>query len=151
MIPTADDLASRPDVKAIRDMLLNHGGTEIDVPGEWLRDEDCLWRVWMRPVLDRGCLMGDRVEEHFMAKQDCHKNSATLFLEGQVDAFVTGFGLHPNGIWYFHSWGIRNENGEVVIETVGELFDKYVGPTYTGNEGTERVKGLLSTVTMGGF
>ena len=151
MIPTAQDLACRPDVKAIRDMLLRYGGTEIDIPREWLRDEDCLWRVWMQPVLDCGYLMGDRVEQHFMAKQHCHKNSATLFLEGQVDAFGTGFGLHPNGIRYFHSWGIKNDNGEVVIETGAEPFDKYVGPAYTGNEGKERAKGLLATVTMEGF
>lgn len=151
MIPTPEHLANRPDVKTIRDFLLSYGGKDVDVPDEWLRHEDCLWRVWMQPVLDRGCPMDCCVEEHFMAKQQCHKNSATLFLEGKVDAFATGFGLHPNGIWYFHSWGIKNDGREVIVETVGERFVQYVGAAYIGDEGIERAEGLLATVTMEGF
>jgi len=137
-------------VKAIRDLLLAHGGDEVDLPDEWLGHEDCLWQVWMAPLVDRGCINGPRIEQDFIAKQQCHKNSATLFLQGRVDAFGTGFGLHADKLWYFHSWGIRNNDGEVIIETVGEAFKKYFGAVYTGEEGKERAEGLLATVTMNG-
>jgi hypothetical protein len=51
--------------------------------------------------------MGPGAEHETMEVKHCHKNATTLFLTERVDSFVTGFALHADKVWYFHSWGIR--------------------------------------------
>jgi hypothetical protein len=82
-----------------------------------------------------------------MEPRECHKNAATLFLNQEVDSFATGFALDPDKVWYFHSWGIRNADHPVLVETVGQRFDRYFGAEYSGEVGKKRAEGLLSTVT----
>lgn len=147
MRPTEEMLASRPDVKAIKDLVLRHGGKDIDVPREWLDHVESIWAIWMSPLHTEGrCLEGD-VEERKMEPSQCHKNATTLFLNHQVDLFATGFALDPDRVWYFHSWGIRKADRPVIVETVGQRFDRYFGAVYSGEVGKERAKGLYNAVT----
>jgi hypothetical protein len=156
--PTADELASYRQVRIIRDHILQHGGTDISAPIEWIEnpEPEWYWSQWMDPLLTRGALMPPGThgvhEEPMLEKvndqSQCHKNATTLFLRKQVNSFATGFALFKNGIWCHHSWGIRTAGREdVLVETIGEAFDNYFGVRYEGTEGVQRAKGLYNAVS----
>lgn len=147
--PTAAVLQSRPDVRAIRDLVLTHGGEDIVVPNEWLEHTNSIWGAWMKPLLNQGRLMGPRVRVDPMEHNQCHKNSTRRFLNGEYKAFATGFALcKADNRWYLHSWGVENAEGnEIVIETIEEDFGKYFGAEYSGEEGRKSAEGLSLTVT----
>jgi hypothetical protein len=150
MVPTPEMVASRPDVQAMKGLLLQHGGTDINVPSEWF-DEPSTWKVVMAEVYHRGRPMdATRVERRTMEDNECHKNTTTLFLTEQVPSFATGFALHENGVWYFHSWGIRSSCcGEVIVETHQDTFRHYFGPECSGESGKAIADGLYRMVTSG--
>ena len=146
MKPMEEMLRARPDVQAIKDLLLPHGGTDIDVPDEWL-DHAPSWAAWMTQLLQRGRLMDEtHVQRQPLERNECHKNTATLFLNEQVPSFATGFALHRDTVWYFHSWGIRNEDGEVIVETHQDEFQKYFGAEYSGEARELSADGLPKMV-----
>jgi hypothetical protein len=159
VIPTAADLASHPEVRAIRELVLQKGGgNNINAPHEWIENPEprWYWSQWMDPLLTHGILMAPSthrvVEERMPAKHynehECHKNATTLFLRKQVNAFATGFALHDDGIWYHHSWGIRSRCcEEVIVETIGDEFESYFGAVYYGEIGKQRAEGLYKAVT----
>ena len=106
MIPPDDMLRARPDVQALKARLLKHGGKEINVPDEWL-DNQASWHAVMAEVYNHGHSMDPtRVDRRTMEHNECHKNTTTLFLKGDVPAFATGFALFDT-TWYFHSWGLH--------------------------------------------
>ena len=49
-----------------------------------------------------------------MEQSQCHINSLKLFKKGKINEMHTGYALSQDGLWRYHSWGLKNNK---VIET----------------------------------
>ena len=146
MIPPDDILSARPDVQAIKERLLKHGGKNINVPDEWLDNQES-WHAVMAEVYQRGRPMDPtRLERRTMEHNECHKNTTTLFLNDEIPSFATGFALYDD-IWYYHSWGLsHDDNGELIVETHQDTFAAYFGASFSEQRGKAFADGLHKMV-----
>ena len=58
-----------------------------------------------------------------MKEGDCHFNVLKLKKAGLVEKWIMGFALSEDGLWRFHSWGMK---GELIVETTEEQI-AYIG------------------------
>lgn len=126
---------SKQDLKPLVKLLLDQGGDLVLLP---IREPD------LKKILKRGQLWegGDQVHLLRMAASRCHENVAELYLNRQITAIATGYGMtkDPDGIrlWRQHSWGviIGTDDEPEVVETT-EVRDLYYGVILDAAEAEE--------------
>ncbi|MEU7876077.1 hypothetical protein [Dactylosporangium sp. NPDC049140] len=88
-------------------MLLSRGGSLVVPPGVVESDLD--------ELLARAAVHGPAVRFLLGDAGECHRNVATLWIDGAIESIGTGYGLSDDGLWRQHSWGVDPDG--VVVET----------------------------------
>jgi hypothetical protein len=57
-----------------------------------------------------------------MASNQCHYNTATLYVKGTIDYICTGYALAQDGVWRSNSWGLKDNK---VVETTQGGYVNY--------------------------
>ena len=53
---------------------------------------------------------------------ECHRNAALFWLNGECSAIATGYYLGPDGIWRQHSWGVTSSGTILDTHSAGRLY-----------------------------
>ncbi|MDH6466437.1 hypothetical protein M2302_006645 [Micromonospora sp. A200] len=96
--------------------LLSHGGSVVVPPGIPEPDLEVLLARASAFGPARRLVQGD--------DNDCHRNVAVLWIDGEIASIGTGYALSDDGLWRQHSWGLEADG--VVVETTFERRS-YVG------------------------
>lgn len=81
-------------------------------------------------LVTSGEFMNEDVVSEPNEPNQCHFNSAYLFVCGRTTGIGTGYALSSDGLWRQHSWGLRS--GTIVETTVSRV--KYFGLRLFGEE-----------------
>lgn len=86
--------------------LVGIGGVSVVPPVDAETDIDQLLSIaelsTTKPVMRKG------------KPNQCHANTARLWISGEIDEIYTGYALSADGLWRQHSWGRK---GEKIVET----------------------------------
>jgi hypothetical protein len=114
----------QPEIKTLRALLLDLGGTEMVAPPR--RDSDLL------ALIAAGFVMDDPVKIELMERNACHQNLARLWRRDRngLVGIGTGYALSDDGLWRQHSWGVTQRR---VIETT-QVRAMYFGCLLQGQD-----------------
>jgi hypothetical protein len=126
-------VASQPELKSLKSLLLKLGGEMLVAPAGPDADVPALLR--------QGFCMSGTVRLKVMERNGCHKNVASVWRHQKfgVVGVATGYALQTDGLWRQHSWGVLRDG---ILETTVDN-SKYFGILMQG-ESADRFVALNS-------
>ena len=117
-------IATQPEIRALRSLLLDMGGVELVAP-PW---PDCDVPV----LIHAGFVMEGRVKLRIMERSQSHRNVSRLWgrKRNGLVGIGTGYALSGDGLWRQHSWGVGWRG---IIETT-QARVKYFGLLLLGRD-----------------
>jgi hypothetical protein len=122
-------------------VLLSRGGSLVVPPGVAESDLD--------ELLARAAVHGPTVRVRPGDVGECHRNVATLWIDGVIESIGTGYALSDDGLWRQHSWGVDPDG--VVVETTDQrrvyvgiiLPSRAPSMQFAGSNAQEHLKTVL--------
>ena len=65
-------------------------------------------------LLEQGKIFSGNKAFVDMQANGCHWNVTYLFEQGSIDQIVIGYAMNPQGVWFQHTWGIKDD---IIVET----------------------------------